>query len=327
MGAEDSIDMAAYAKPRLDESRGFEFEQGGQKAEWQVIEKDGHQVEGVYFASDNPNGELVLFIPGAPGDGVSWFEEKDVPLLLEKGYNVFSSRHGGVLPTEDNRPVFHNDERFNQGSNLGDEEMTVTGWLKESEILLEHFSGQPISIVSHSFGGLSVGHSMVEMDQKYGQSDQNPNKNIKRWVNLSGVNYDADTFLKKYKDGWQWYFDELLSKKCNIKDIAAEMASLEAAVNKSASGLGRSESIRGVSLVSVNPPEDELVGEEAGQQLKDSLGKGLVLRDKTITKTGDNFIHDFLHLEPQTLLRLLEMRKTDRSHTATLGDGHPFKSK
>lgn len=320
MGIEDRIGMDIDSKPKLNKEQSFEFEQNGLRGEWQVIEKDGHSVEGVLFTSNNPNGELVLFIPGAPGDGVSWFEEKDMPLLLEKGYNVFSSRHGGVLPTEDNRPVFHNDQRFDQQTPLGDKEMTVNGWLKETEILLEHFSDQSVNIISHSLGGLSVSSSMVELQQKYGQTEKNPVNNVKRWVNLSGVNCSGQAFREKYQPLWQKYFDEVLAKKCNIKDIKAEMASLEKAIEKTSNELGPTEAAMQVSLVSVNPPEDELVGEDAGLNLQENVGRGLVIRDKTPTKSENNSIHDFAHLEPATLLRLLELETNDSMHIVTLGN-------
>ncbi len=195
----------------------FEFKEGECEGRWlRILNEHGTLVEGAHFVpKGDANGEIVVFHPGLPGDGVSWFEERDTPELLRDGYEVFVARHQGLVPTETNKQYFHNEGRRMSDYDATTRPISVRTWLQEPQTSLTHFSQKQITLITHSFGALAGELSLVELQRLYGDTAENPLNNLQRWIVLGGVVHDlkeggvTDQSKGITLDTWRSFFEWL----------------------------------------------------------------------------------------------------------------------
>lgn len=298
----------------------FEFEEGDRKGSWLRIEKGSHQVEGALYEPESPNGETILFVPGSPGDSVAWFENRDLKLLLEKGYEVFVTRHGGVKINDYTKGVINNQAREQLLANIGKQEMSIEDWMKEPELAIEHFSSKDLTIISHSLGGLSVGNSLIELGKN------NKLDSVKKWISLAGVTYDMQTFKEKTEAIWRDFANGYLRECCQYTDGNKVADDIESALQRLNEELPKIQLPQDLRIISVNPNKDEYIPIESKGNIHALTETGLSVTDKTLTderlesekqKNEWAMVHDFLNLEPETLYRLVSMSVSKNLHNAT----------
>src|SRR6185369_723017 len=289
--------------------------------DWKTIDKKGRKVEGAYYKSGKENNDLIIFIPGMPGDGVVWFEEKHLSMLLKEGFDVFVARHGGILTNEEGKRVLNNSTRNDLGLATGNGEMHITDWMDEPKILMEYFAGKQVTFITHSLGSVALAHSLIDINQRENHDLHAHYARPKKWINLSGPTYTYDTYKEKYQDSWKWYFDNKLDKICNVEDKDAELAALEQALKEVSGNLDKIDLFNALQTISVIPEEDEYVGSEGSLNLQNQMGAGLILKDRTIKKADlpdDREVHDFEHMTDETLKRFVLMKMNQNKHTFTL---------
>lgn len=307
----------------------FEFKENNLDGKWLVLnDQSGSRVEGALYSPESikNNHELVAFFPGLPGDGVVWFEEKHLPQLLEQGYNVFSCRHKGLRYDKKNELYVHNSERVKLG-NIDNKPTEVDDWLNEPRIIMENFANLPeiasIDLVTHSFSGLSAATSLIELQKKSQTGEKNPLHKIKKWLILSGFmsNLREQGFwdpnrqsltLDLFKD----FFKDIKEKNLyNLTDPEKSTEQLKAAFANMKSELKTIP--ENIGVTGVYPEADQTISINAGLDLQENLGRGVIIDDKTFRQerfTPETNAHDFPHLAPQTLIRLLEMRGSKYKH-------------
>jgi hypothetical protein len=311
-------------KPVINEGECFDFQEWGLKGKWLVIEKGRQKLEGAMYNSDNPNGELIIFVPGFPGLSVKWFEENDVATLLQAGYDVFVARHTGIKANAEFSDLTHNSRRLSQGNNLGTDLMEIKNWLSEPKFLMEYFADRPITMITHSFGSLAMANSLIDL-QNNNKAPDNPIRNLKKWVNLSGGTYSLETFQEERRGGWESLFDTLIPRCCNPIPAAENVRQLEDGFRKMETELPKLKLEHSFGVVSVNPTEDEYTTVESGLNVQEKLDFGITIEDRTIAKKdlppGVN-IHNYPHLVPDVLLRLVQMKTSSSKHHFVIGDLH-----
>lgn len=316
----------------------FEFKEKEAKGKWIVISENEKNVEGKLYEceGENNNNELVVFLPGLPGDGVTWFENDHVPLLLEKGYSVFVGRHSGLVYKEQNADLINSGERIDiaESENTEDAEALWSDWMNEGDIILPHFSSKykKIDIVSHSFGSLPALNALSKLGKENSQESNEISKKIDRLIILSGLTYD----LKK---------DGTLDTERNfnisvIRDFLVDMK------NRNVYNLGNIEENfqncvdsynelnshitdvpDNISVIGIYPEEDRTLSIKAGLDLQNKLGRGVIIDDKTFRQElhGETDAHDFPHLLPENMLRFLQMNVPPQSKHKVMVS-NPFSS-
>lgn len=299
----------------------FSFAENGRKGKWLKLEKGESVVEGALYEPIESNGKMIIFVPGMPGDSVSWFENNDLSEVLRDGYKVFVIRHSGILVSEDNNGLVNNATRHNLPGHIGKEKAEVSDWLGEPAIVLESFSNEDVTLISHSLGGLAVGNSIIDLSN-YNQLD-----NLSRWINLAGVTYTLQDFEEKTKKSWEWYVDNKLAAKCSFNDNSKIVDDIGAAVKRLNDELPKALLPETFRMVSINPERDEYVPPESGINLQRKMSTGLAVLDKTVSddyrselELRGEMVHDLPHLLPQTLMRLLKLEINKNPHTVVFAN-------
>jgi len=325
MNESNFIDYSAAEqenKSELTKKELFSFDENGRKGSWLSIEKQGHTVEGALYAPEKPNGETIIFVPGMPGDSVVWFEKNDLDTLLEKGYKVFTIRHNGVKTSSDSSGIVNNSTRNDFSSHIGNENLEIDDWLHEPELALECFSDEDATVISHSFGGLAVGASLVNL------ASEGKGQNISKWINLAGVTYSPEQF----KEGdWSYFINNYLGSSCNFENGDKIVEDIKVAIEKLNDELPAAQLPDKLRIVSVNTKNDEYVPVDGGVNLQEKTGMGLAVHDETMPEgfmdKADNqgkMIHDMPNLLPETLIRLVEMTVSKAPHEVTFKRSEPM---
>ena len=315
-------------RSNLEGQYAFEFGEGQRKGKWlQISNETGIILEGAHFVPEKGNnGEVVVFHPGLPGDAVSWFEERDVPRLLQEGYEVFTARHRGLLSSEGNKIYFNNEKRRSLGTNETSAEVSVDDWLQEPKTALQYFSNKPVTLITHSFSALAGQSSLVQLQEQYGDSAENPLNGLKKWLILGGITHDLkeggvtdkakDITLETWVKFFEWLHQSGIYKMEGAESAMHDFERALKTVNKEIGIIPKH-----IKLISVVAEGDKYVSLEAAHELQAHLGQGLVIDDKTFDK--EQFPegvdpHDFPHMNPETMLRLIQMRISQYPHTATV---------
>lgn len=297
----------------------FEFEENGLKGKWlKLSAPDGKSVEGAHYEPEQSNGDVIIFHPGLPGDMVKKFEEDFVPALLAQGYAVFSARHNGLKDQEGNDSLFHNQTRVDQHKDISGD---AFGWFTEPQVSMAYFAQQqkPITLITHSFSGITAANSFVEMAKADG--DSNPAHNVRKWILLSGSVWekgendvlDPDRGLTT-EDMRQYcrYFETKYAVPG--KDKASRLLTkIESTLDRINSEI--SDSIpKTVEIIGVYPTSDKLVSPKIGTAFIDKLPRGIVLRDNHVPSHEAENPHEFTHAKPIDLLRIIRMKTSQSKH-------------
>ncbi|MEI7621314.1 MAG: methyltransferase domain-containing protein [Candidatus Moraniibacteriota bacterium] len=277
----------------------------------------------------SPNGETIVFVPGSPGDSVAWFENRDLAWLLEEGFKVFVARHGGVKINDYTKGAVNNEKRGQYSKHIGNEEMQIAEWMKEPELAIEYFSDNKVTVISHSLGGLAVGNSLIELgkNQKLG--------NVQKWINLSGVTYDMQTFHDKTEIIWREFANGYLKECCQYPDGDKVVDDIITALEKMNESLLEMQLPEALRIISVNPQQDEYAPVAGMKNVHNLMARGLSVVDKTLTeekflevKKNNKYamFHDFLNLEPETLHRLVKRSISKHRHGTTFENPAPKSS-
>lgn len=312
----------------------LEFESGELHGQWLRLENmQGEKVEGSLYQPDTPNDEIVIFHPGLPGGGVKWFEEKHVPELLKAGYAVFVARHTGLEYTEQNQDLIHNEDRLAKGS-LDTAPTSMADWVNEPKITLEAFSNKKINLVTHSFSGLSAANSLIELQKTYGERSDNPLRQLKSWVLLSGFtsnlrtrgHWDPANKSLTVGEYEKWLNQIKADGVYRIEDTNQAIQELRSAFANMKENLALIPSH--IRPIAVHPEADKIISLNAGLDLQKNLGRGILIDDKTFREDrlpAGATAHDFPHLLPATLLRLIQMKPSDKKHRFTVSSPDPKK--
>lgn len=299
----------------------FEFKEGEFSGKWLEIRESGNAVEGkLYLPKDGGGNKIIIFHPGLPGDAVEWFEEKHVQPLLADGYTVFVARHAGLILDQKNERYIHSaDRRAMNDRIVGDDtkEVSVNDWLKEPELTLKYFAPdfKSIGLVTHSFSGLSGAISLSRLNEQYNKDlGPSPLAKVNKWLILSGF---ASDFRGDYWDPNRKFFNAELMQNF-FKDIRGGVYQsgdpqkmLEQLKQASSEVKNKIRDLpKHIGVIGVYPEQDRILSIQSGLDLQNNLGRGLVIDDKTFRQerfSEQADAHDFPHLKPEVLTRLIEM--------------------
>ncbi len=282
-----------------------------------MLQQEERVVEGALYrspcASLSSNG-MVIVTPGLPGDGVIRMEEHHLFSLLAEGYGVYIIRHSGLVVNESTRQMVHNERRMQGQLVIGKENATLEDWLAEPRLAMEHFSDQPLYLVSHSFGSLAQAVSLIELTKKY-SSSENPVRQLQKWISLAGVTYNIDDYKKHYASSWGRFFREVMPLYYSTGRSGDDnLRGLESAFSLLSDGLSVVPFSETSGIVSVHPKGDQYVGIDAGVNLQRQIGRVLLVHDNTApTEVDRNLVdaHDFSHLQSAVLLDFLRLDSSE----------------
>jgi len=304
----------------------FDFDEGGKKGVWKSIrnKNNGGVVEVESFRSNNPEShEKVVFIPGMPGDSVTWMKERYLDDLLHAGYDFDSLRHCGLKVTENTHAYVANKSREERGGIIGKVEARIKDWFEEVSVLfdyLEQTEHKDITVVSHSLGGLAVAIALLN-------SSDAAQKKIKKWINLSGATSASNDLEKpEFIEGLKTYVDQFVSPLYDFDTHVDASGDIFEKVKEFNSLLQAGKGLGSVRLISVYPEKDTLVNIASGEHIHENLSTGLLIDDKSATdevygeaiQKNPFIIHDHPHLESSTLVRLLDMKVSKIPHRVTV---------
>lgn len=159
---------------------------------WVGLRTKSGSVEGKLYLPKQPNGSILLFEPGFPGDASTRLDHLWARGLVDNGYTIFASRHNGTIINGEYSNIYLNSpEKQEQARAKGQEILgekdnpTISDWLKEPLVMMEAFASsyQEVVLAGHSFGGLATLSSVIDF------SKENPElaSRIKRFVSLAGT--------------------------------------------------------------------------------------------------------------------------------------------
>lgn len=325
-------DFENNISPEVEAREVFEFRENNLEGKWLILKnKENEELEGSLYkpSKEKSNGEAVIFHPGIPGDGVTWFEKNHVGNLVNNGYEVFVARHRGLKYDQKGSDLVNNQERLKYGK-LND--IDNPDWLSEPEESIKYFSDRDdiksITLITHSFSGLSAAKSLIEIQDEFKNKNNNPLNKLNKWLSLSGMTLNieedgvldhpptGEVTLDLYKNLLSTHFSEFY----NISDTEIMVAKLEEAMSKMKSSL--KDIPENISVIGVYPEKDSLITIKAGDDLQKNLGRGLIVDDRTFRKEKltNNEAHNFPHLLTETMLRLMKMKTSKHGHRVTVNN-------
>lgn len=306
----------------LKDERGVIYEKGD-SAFWVSLQgPDGKKVEGKFFVSGNGHDKLLVFEPGMPGDSNKWMEAKFVPELLRQGYSIFCVRHRGTRVNAENSSNYVscseriNKEKDDSGAILGQvegqAEFSIEDIDDEPRIVIEALQKnfKQLYLVGHSSGAEGIAYSLSKLPTEI-------TAKVHSFVSLAGYvgryNKTSDLFDEKgifNSERMQKYFD-YCCKFFAMIDASRNVESKKRVLRS----IYESRFSESINFVLVNTPKDEYVTVESSQQFRDFIGRGLRIIDETEREPD---FHDLKNLQPQTLIRLLEIYHPKSKHTVTV---------
>ena len=283
--------------------------------------------EGILHSPKEPNGTLVIFAPGMPGDSNVWFEKKHVPVLLEKGYTVFALRHLGTkqesgvrVNTEagevDKSSVYINcPERRNIPEQIGggDEPQSLEEMALEIAVVINALGGdyKDIKIVNHSAGGVNTHYAIAS-----GAIEAKHLSKISSIVNLSPyIGGDDDAYRTFTPDGYYEWAKQFVNMGDANTNVALVRRMFQTVYEN------RSAVPENTMVVSVVPQGDEYVTLKGADRFQEYFQRGLVIDDKTQSTKYGGEKHDLANLQPDTLLRLIKMQYPKSKHKISVVRG------
>ncbi len=324
-----------YYKTIEEELAGGAVDSAARQGLEQTLSRKGapRTAEGIIHSPEKPNGTLLIFTPGLPGDSNVWFENKHMPLLLEKGYTVLALRHLGTkmqsgifaddAKTIDKSSVYiHCEKRRGIEEQIGGgrEEHTLEEMALEGAVAVNALGQdfEDIKFVSHSAGAL---HTLYAISS--GAIDEKHLSKVSSLVNLSGYIGGDDeayrTFTPEAYYRWSRQFISMGDENINVALVQQMFKSIYE---------NRSQFPKQAMVVSVNPSNDEYVTLAGAENFQHVLRRGLVIADDTQSKeVYGGEVHDLGNLQPETLLKFVEMQYPKAKHNVSLGSGTPFASR
>ncbi len=289
---------------------------------WWIELTDGKSaVEGKLHLAADGLEKIAVYTPGLPGDSVQRFEKDFVPSLTDAGYSVFVIRHTGTRTDSQEASTMVNSELRRQQQNpvgLSEPSETVSSerMINEPRIALNVFGDSEnvseISLISHSFGSLATGVSLGE----YLEERPSDSAKIKKWVSVAGMTgrmseegvIDGDRGFSLDGDVAKLVYQESLPpEKYRAEEFESAIEGLKNGYHR----LEKSaEHLKTVSVIAVNNPEDPGVSLATARDLLDMAGKGILLKDETITSEeakgkGLSSVHNMPNADPINLVRIL----------------------
>ncbi len=300
------------------------------EAFWVGLRTKSGSVEGKLYLPQQPNGSILLFEPGFPGDGSSRLDRLWARGLVDNGFTIFATRHNGtIINGEYSNNYLNCKERQKRGKDTGQEILgdqdnpTISDWLKEPQIALEAFasSHQEVYLAGHSFGALATLSSLVDF------AKDNPElvARIKRFVSLAGTTgrYRGDE--ESPMKGWGDEIDtdvvkakiRIGAKDDNLKALREAYIKIHEPADKFPSGM---EFLFVCPWGDTNGSTDELVSPLEPLDMISTLNRGYLIIDKTqkAEEAGSRLAHDMDNLKPGTLLQWLNKDWKPRTQISTL---------
>ncbi len=283
------------------------------KVHWLKLQHEGQSVEGKFYEpKDKGNGKLILWEPGLPGDGTTWFEEKHAAALVAAGYTVMALRHRGTRTKTDKAEAYvHCPERQQLvGDTLGENrEVNMDDLAFEPSIAL-NILGQKfdeIKIIGHSAGAPFSLHSLRHVAPEVLAK-------IKNMVSLAGGVGGEGHFAEGFPPFAEYM--KFCQTRINLGDPKANEEAFYRIVEEVYKGIIPEH----IMMALVHSENDEYLKASGANRLFNHLGRGLNIDDKTQFEPE---IHDLKNLRPETLLRLLEMYYPKARHRVALKAREP----
>ncbi|MDO8626567.1 MAG: hypothetical protein Q7K39_03910 [Candidatus Magasanikbacteria bacterium] len=293
--------------------------------EWLKLEWGGQRVEGkLYRPADKNTDSLIIWTPGLPGDGTTWFEEKHVPALVAEGYTVMALRHRGTrTKTEKAENYVHCPERqAKPAETLGEDRVVSMDDLAFEPAIALNVLGPKfftVKLIGHSAGAPFSLHSLRHAPTVVGK--------ITNIVSLAGAVGGEGHFADSFPP-----FEEYMKycqTRINIGDPKANMEAFYRIVEEiyqreieiPVRARGKLPEIpEHIMMTLVHGEGDEYLKASGEERLFTHLNRGLNINDKTQFEPE---IHDLKNLRPETLLRLLAMHYPKAKHRATVSAREP----
>ncbi len=284
---------------------------------WVGLRTKSGSVEGKLYLPQQPNGSVLLFEPGFPGDASTRLDRLWAKDLVSDGYAIFAARHSGtVINGEYSNTYLNSPEKQEQARAKGQEILgekanpTVEDWLKEPLVMMEAFvsSHQEVVLAGHSFGGLATFFSLIDF------AKENPELagRIKRVVSLAGTVGRHRTDGEYPMKGWDVYMDtETVRKKIRIGDLQINLNALRNAyikIHDEASSLPKdTDFLLVVPWGNKEGTTDELVPPVEALDMLVTLGRGYLIFDQEemTDENSGRLAHDMDNLKSETLVQLL----------------------
>lgn len=278
--------------------------------------------EGKLYVPQRPNGEIIIYEPGGPGN-IDQFEEKFISPLIEAGYTIFTDRHNGALANDNN--IIHSQERIRSsrfGKVLGGEgQRGMSDWLNQPAVAAGIFSSsfERISFVAHSFGCLDVLVSLKRMEQTH---DPTLPKVKRAILGSWAIDTISDSKLRGLRpplgglsidEIWGNWAQEM--REQGIYDIDSQDSAR--AVEKGVSELSdESHDLpKDTTYILSTPTNDEVVDVTNFPNLQNKVKQGIFISDETQKKLPEGQIaHDQPRTEPKNLLRVLRWEHPGHMH-------------
>ncbi len=270
-----------------------------------LVTCDGRTLEGSFYEpiESRASNEVIVFIPGMPGDTVERFENEAVPELLKARKSIFVARHNGLkVDNQDIDKILHNSNRVNFGNVPGD----ASDLFLEPKTAIEFFSesGYKVTLLTHSIGSVAAAKSIIELHK---QGSQSLLLGLS-WVNAAGSLWDTtedkigngiNPGIDAYQGASQYFAGYYNMPEGNPSVFASQVIEVLKEVR---SQLPISTPL-GMSMVNVYAKGDKLVDPIVGEDFQSLLGKrGLLLKyEAGVGASG----HEFSGATPEGLAKIL----------------------
>lgn len=297
---------------------------GSYNSKWITLKSKNGFVEGKLHYPKHRGRDLIIFEPGFPGDGSTRLEKLWLDKILEKGFTVFTARHSGTIingkyadnylncPQKQEWAKNHNQRLLGKKDSY-----TIADWLIEPLVALEALESMfsAIYLIGHSFGGLAIYYSLIELAKK------RPDKasKVQRLISLAGstgkVKDQNDPILKQWAD---YLPRDSTKERIDIGDPNETLKILKNAykkIHKEANLIPES-----TEAICVMVENDELVPIHEAKDIIKTLGRGYLVIDKKekADEKTDRLAHDMDNMPPEKILDFVNIDWKPTLKTSTL---------
>jgi len=284
------------------------------KVHWVELTENGDSVEAKLYNPETPNNEVIILMPGIPGDFTSFFESKHIPRILEEGYTICSIRRNGVVFNEKNNCLINSDQRLllaqqSQQEHLGRKDSySISDWIKEIEIVARRLlpKYQKVYFLGHSLGGFEIYQAVCNLQQQLSQSEFEKIAGILTLSGSIGKIKEGDVIdpiTGMSADYFQKYL-EYLEKENIVRLNSMETIKQYEKINN---GLyNRIDRLPpSVNATFVAALGDEFISVSSALDLREKLRFGRVLMDYRQKRKDEGQVHDYPRLRPEDVMRWL----------------------
>ena len=297
---------------------------GYHDSKWITLKSKSGFVEGKLHRPEFGGQELIIFEPGFPGDGSSRLEKLWLNKLLENNFTVFAARHNGTIINGEHSNNYLNcpqkqewAKRHNQLLLGNKDSYSIADWLIEPLIALEAlgdmFDG--IYLVGHSFGGLAIFYSLIEIAQKRPDKAQK----VLRLISLAGTSGKIKDEKDPIIEQWSDYLRRgATNERVIVGDTDDNLKILMDAYEKIHSEANLIP--KSTEVICIMVQNDELVKVKETEEIIDTLGRGYLIVDKTEEadeKTG-RLAHDMNNLPAEKVINFVDISWKPQQKVTTL---------